>query len=389
MAEKKFRVISLLILITISTSILLIFALFNLYFGIYRENLYSGLSHYNFSPSSLETELAKSNYISKLPKNPNVPYRIALIFKYDVLAAMRIQQAANNLGWESLLISIHKTPINPLDVIRIHGIVSQFNPDFTISSINLGSVAGTKNYFIWHFPCSHSLSSLQDYCPTPFLYDGLLAVSDNEKVEQLYGKLSVPIVDFKFSRPTTGFVKVTYSRLFMCGYNWDKMRSGPKYKELYKLLDTRDDIDIYGPKSGWGYFNSYKSYRGFIPNNDQLFVNAIRRSGIGLAIHSEEHKAERLPSAKLLEIVSSSGLAITDEMPWAKETFGDNVLYIETLNKSVKEIYDQISKHLEWIKSNPDQAYVKARNAHQIYLNQFTMEQILQNIANMHDQNNL
>ncbi|XVN43477.1 MAG: hypothetical protein RCG15_04225 [Candidatus Rickettsia vulgarisii] len=144
---------------------------------------------------------------------------------------MRIQQAANNLGWESLLISIHTTPINPLDIIRIHGIVSQFNPDFTISSINLGSVTGTKNYFIWHFPCSHSPNSLPNYCPKPFLYDGLLAVADNEKVEQLCGKLSVPIVDFKFSRPRTDFVKVNYSRLFMCGYNWDKTRNGSKYKD--------------------------------------------------------------------------------------------------------------------------------------------------------------
>ncbi|QQV75540.1 hypothetical protein H6P87_01101 [Rickettsia tillamookensis] len=355
--------------------------------GIYRKDLYQGL-YYNFSSLSLQKQLEKYNYTVQLPKNPNVPYRIAILCRHDRLACMRIQQAANNLGWESLFISI-STNMHPIDIFRMYSIVRQFNPDFTISAADFGKVGDIRHYFILHFPCLRNnakylidIALVPYYCPKPIKSDGLLAVTDFKKINQYYEDISIPIIDFKFSRPKTEFIKINYSRLFMCGYNWDNTRSGLKYKKLYKLLDKRKDVDMYGPRSGWLLLNSY---RGFIPYNDQLFVDTIRKSGIGLALHSEDHIMENFPSGRVLELVSSSALVIVDEMPWAKETFGDNILYIETLNKSPEEIYSQINQHLEWIKSHPEEAYEKAKKAHQIYLDKFTMEQILTNVANMHN----
>ncbi|HJD60528.1 MAG TPA: glycosyltransferase [Rickettsia endosymbiont of Omalisus fontisbellaquei] len=347
--------------------------------GFYRNNIDRGFFYYNFSSPLLQEELEKSNYTIQLAKNPNIPYRIAILCRYDPLACMRIQQAASNLGWESLLIS---ATTHPLDVTRIHGIVSQFNPDFTISAADFGVVAGVKSYLVLHFPCLINPDLGKYYCPNPLRYDGLLAVTDLKRINQYYESISIPIIDFKFSRPKTEFIKINYSRLFMCGYNWDNTRTGLKYKKLYQLLDKRKDVDIYGPKQAW---NGLNSYRGFIPYDDQLFVDAIRKSGIGLAIHSEGHNTENFPSGRVLELVSSSALVIVDEIPWAKETFGDNILYIETLNKSSEEIYSQINQHLEWIKSHPEEAYEKVKKAHQIYLDKFTMEQILTNVANMHN----
>ncbi|WP_232279105.1 hypothetical protein [Rickettsia akari] len=109
----------------------------------------------------------------------------------------------------------------------------------------------------------------------------------------------------------------------MCDYNWDNTRSGLKYKKLYKLLDKRNDVDMYGPRAGLLLLNSY---RGFIPYDAQLFVYTIRKSGIGLALHSEDHIMDNFPSVQVLELVSASALVIVDAMTWAKATFGDNIL---------------------------------------------------------------
>lgn len=59
-------------------------------------------------------------------------------------------------------------------------------------------------------------------------------------------------------------------------------------------------------------------------------------------------------------------------------------MYIDT-SKDAKDVVNQIDNHLKWIKSNPDKVHEMTKNAYDIFISKYTLEELLENIAHMHE----
>jgi hypothetical protein len=63
--------------------------------------------------------------------------------------------------------------------------------------------------------------------------------------------------------------------------------------------------------------------------------------------------------------------------------FGDSVLYVDD-EKGGEELFRQVYDHYRWILSHPEEAEEMARRAHAIFLEKFTLEMQMLQLAEMH-----
>ncbi len=332
----------------------------------------------------------------------------------DETLILRIVRAALNLNWE---IKFYDTLMGKEDE------VIDFNPDFIISTIpkwNMSSYIPLP-YKIYSFiPLQYStFFSVRvkepsiNYSSLKYIYNGFMpqifTVSDGliltDKKFLLFKELFEAKSKNKF-HGIVGYPGVDYfdyddsveaNKIIYYGINWDSLRSSKTYLDLYDNLAERGIVDYYGPFIGW--INNYRNgWKGFltlrnkiddkgqpIVAKDDIVLETIKQHGIVLILHSDVHFDGDIPSLREFEAAAASSLIISDELPFVRETFGDSVLYIEVKNRTTKEIEDQIVKHYEWIKENPDKVKEMTKKAHSIYKEKFTLEKLLVDIAHMHE----
>ncbi|MDX1916836.1 MAG: glycosyltransferase [Rickettsiaceae bacterium] len=202
---------------------------------------------------------------------------------------------------------------------------------------------------------------------------------------QLFKKQNKPFNGFRIlpSVPGDRFTHTAEPiNIMWSGTNWDTLRASDKYNEFLTLLSTNLPIKIYGPYNAYSFLRE-GVYNGFIaPGPENL--RAMRDNGIYLAVHGDHHYEDDTPSIRLLEALAANVIVITDKLPFIIKNFGEDVLYFD--NKLEPEaMYQEIRKHFEWIKNNPEKAKEKAANAHKKYLAKFSFEQYLTKIAKMHE----
>jgi hypothetical protein len=146
------------------------------------------------------------------------------------------------------------------------------------------------------------------------------------------------------------------------------------------MLSNNQLIKVYGPKDAWNYI--IESWKGFI--QPQEIKKVIQDNGIVLVLHSNDHISDQLMSNRIMEAVSAGAMVISDRNPAIIENFGDNVLYIDH-TASTEEIYKQIKSHYEWIKSHPKEVQAMTKRNHEIFLEKFTAEAGMINVAKMHE----
>jgi hypothetical protein len=166
-------------------------------------------------------------------------------------------------------------------------------------------------------------------------------------------------------------------RLLYAGTNWDGQRMG----ELFLALDREHYVDVHGPPAGWKHLRS--TYRGSLPFDGTSLVSALRRAGVGLCLHREEHRRAATPSLRIFEIAASGAIAICQEHPFIREAFGDSVLYLGP-SSDASDIARQIADHMTWIASHREAALEMSRKAHAIFESRFTLEALLQGVAREH-----
>lgn len=250
-------------------------------------------------------------------------------------------------------------------VIRI---LSNFiDMDVCISS-SQGMVCpkNSYNFFILHYGIGQIKKK----------YDAVLSVVPEEKAKKLYP--NGPIVPFFFSVHSTKFCDSPKTRLFFGGDSWDRYRSRDVAK-LYKLLDNTGYFDLYGTKSF-----GLNSYKGFITYGENTVLDAMRKSGVALVLHSEGHFKDDIPTARIFEAIAASTVVITDRLPFIVKNFGDSVLYIDR-DKSSEEMFKQIDAHMKWILSHPQKAIELAQRSHEIFLKNFTLERIMKNVMERYE----
>lgn len=299
----------------------------------------------------------------------------------DAFASKRIQEAALNLGWESVIIAeAHKSPKENNKIIEF------LKPSFVISQTVLTIVNGIPNYLIIHTP---PVLKTGEYYEKFKDYSGFLFSAGDDRFIKLFANDFLTqgkkffYEYFYFSSPENYslFQPIDHKRLFFSGDKWDQRRGGEEYEKFFNLLCNEGYFDVYGPEGRW---DGYKCYKGFLPFDTNTYLNAMRKSGIALVIHSNLHYENNLPSARIFEAAASSAVIISDDLKFVKDNFGDNVLYIDP-SLPAEDLFKQVDNHVKWIQANPEKAQEMAYNSNKIYQEKFVLEKMLLNVEKLHE----
>lgn len=167
------------------------------------------------------------------------------------------------------------------------------------------------------------------------------------------------------------YSKLNYNDVFFCGFIRGNFPREKKQKFLLKRLDDNKLLSIYGSQKDWGYLE--KSFKGTLDFGPDEILKMIQKSGIVLIIHNDHHLKSAIPTSRIFEAAAASALVISDRNPFIEENFGKNVLYLDDLRDTRKTL-SQLFKHIDWIKKNPLRAEELARNCHEIFEKNFTLE---------------
>lgn len=173
------------------------------------------------------------------------------------------------------------------------------------------------------------------------------------------------------------------SKLFYAGINWEAISGGKsRHQEVLKRLDKTGLLRIYGPTifQGVRVWAGYDSYVREVPFDGISMIDEISKAGVALVLSSQAHKDSELMSNRLFESVSAGALVICDENPFAKEFFGDSLLYIDS-RSPVEQIHADITGHLEWVRTHPDQALAMIAKAQDVFRKKFTL---IQNLSDLY-----
>ncbi len=211
----------------------------------------------------------------------------------------------------------------------------------------------------------------------------LTAAHEVDIYREIFEKMGKPFNGLRLLPLTPKFVNepAEPKNLMWVGMGWDNFRSSENYTNFIRSLSQNISMKIYGSAATLSSF--IDSYGGYIPPGIEN-INAIRKNGIYLLTHSDWHFKGGEPSMRIFEAAAANVVIISDKHPFVVKHFGDSLLYFD--NDVASEVmYNQVKAHIDWIKSNPEEAKLKAARAHQIFLENFTLEKDLVRLAKMHE----
>jgi len=282
----------------------------------------------------------------------------------------RLILAANNIGWDAL-------EVGSSDEIW------RYQPDFVLSlHFKTPKLTCFPTYgCLWH--PTVLIETNEQFTRNILSYDAFLTSSPH--VDRWLG-------DRVYNTPKKYFIAPFFTscnrteyqqpdlqspRLMYVGSNWD----GERFKKLFCSLDSQPWLDVYGSESGWSYLN--RSYRGTLPFDGISVLKALNQAGVGLCLHRDEHTREGIPSMRIFEITASGAIAICGAHPFIRQHFADTVLYIDSYLSTADQV-TQITDHLNWIATHSQMALEMSKAAHQIFVDQFSLEQLLLNLQSQH-----
>ena len=291
-------------------------------------------------------------------------------FVAEAELSRRICAAATNLGWEAIEVG-SSTQIN------------QVKPDFVLSlHFRTPKLTEYPTYGCMWNPPSVIESDLA-FIKNILTYDGYLSSSGTVDAwlhHLLYGRskqsFTIPFYtscNHALYRPPN----LENPHLVYLGTNWD----GPRFKPLFEALDPQEFMEVYGQELAWAYLQN--SYRGTLPFDGISVLNTLNQAGVGLCLHTPQHCAAEVPSMRIFEIVASGAIALCEPHPFITANFADSVLYIDP-DLSPTEKAHQIAQQIEWIRHHPEPALAMSQAAHQIFLERFTLENLLLGILPHH-----
>jgi hypothetical protein len=334
----------------------------------------------------------EKDYINNKIKNK---YKIAIFTCQggEYWLAMRTQKAARNLGWEGKI--FFQSPFSIDDAFL------EYDPDIVLyygfENLNdslfffRGAIGNhhSKKYFYYNNHLSKASALQQAFNRNKhfFLFsDGILIKSPlMHMAEKLYkeqvGKEFIAM-NFMDLVNELHYPPAEPKSVFYSGMQWDSRRSGTYFNELVSKISSKVKFNIYG------YINKFYSlkslYQGSVGSDSNDIIELIHDNGIFLLMHADRHLMDQISSSRLFEAAAANVIIISDKNQFVIDNFGDNILYFDH-NKSTEEQADEIIKHVEWIKKNPEKAKEMANNCHKIFLEKFTMEKQLVKLAKMHE----
>lgn len=188
----------------------------------------------------------------------------------------------------------------------------------------------------------------------------------------MYHSLAEPII-----APSLGEKKIFY-----VGINWERVGGRKsRHQDILNLLDDTGTLRIHGPEkvNGIRVWEDFKSYIGPIPFDGSSVIERIAEAGIVLVLSSDAHKDAEMMSNRLFEGLAAGAVIISDENPFSRRHFGDDLLYVDT-TKPAEETANDILAHVEWVRSNPNEAKAMAERAQARFKSHYTMDRSLNDI---------
>lgn len=260
-----------------------------------------------------------------------------------------------------------------------------FAPDFVLAlSAQDPKLTGFPTYGVMHAPPRH-YQQTRRLMRNVMSYDAYLAGSKRLRrwlKDACFGahKMAAPVGFFFPSAQMTSF-ETTINPESQLAFTGERLTE-PYHTALFKALSRTRFAKFYGDAKLWKDIDS-QAYFGAVPPDGESAIARHRNAGIGLCLVPEESGAPDLPPSSLFEIIAGGAIAICTRTPFVEAAFGDSVLYIDG-GRSPNDMMAQIIDHVMWVRSHPDQAQVKAFEAHSILQQRFTLERLLLNVIEMH-----
>lgn len=356
-------------------------------FLIFLMMTFSGFSLLNHSESLFKTAPS----LQEVKKRYKIFILWAGLGEYEW--AKRLEKACTELGWESQSsFSMEELyyekflpeGIQPMDPLTLQKTIEEFEPDLIIS-LRDDRIFSSKfpNYLVLSGGGPEYYHWINDKI---LKFDGILHASKAMGSLKIYmeaaGKKFFGICWYP-SCAKTSYQELDPKKIFYCGFQWDTKRNGAEYRKMFSLLDGRGYLEVYGLPTLWEF--TPNSRKGLLPFDGESITQAIKKSGIALVLHTTAHIEFGAPTSRIFEAASAGSVIISDKNPFIVENFGDSVLYIDG-DKNGEELFQQIDGHYNWIINHPKEAEEKARRAHQIFVEKFSLEDQLLNLAALHEE---
>lgn len=168
-------------------------------------------------------------------------------------------------------------------------------------------------------------------------------------------------------------------KIFYCGVNWERGsgKSG-RAQGLLDVLQERQLAEFYGPRKleGINPWEGFTSYRGEIPFDGSSMFSTMQEYGAVLAVSSPAHMKSKTASGRVFEGLAAGVPVISDENPHIRHQFGDLVYYFS--GKTERERADSIQQVLKQIRSNPEDAARRVRDAQALISREYSFEVCLE-----------
>jgi hypothetical protein len=298
------------------------------------------------------------------------------------------RQAAENQAFKSLEDAAQKIGSTLIHCINSEEILAA-QPDFVLATASTQpKLTGIPTYGVIHEPRDRFLR-FPEYFRNLLSYDGYLTISESIHTylrNILAGMKRDTSIGFYYNSCqtnqlhsegvskalTSGHAKLTYF-----GTNWDKRRYS-----FFKKLAKLKDVEIYGPERAWRHIDR-GTYKGPLPYDGLGPQKKYAENALGLVLLSDEHLADDVISNRIFEITSVGAIAICPRMPWIEKHYGDSVYYFKQ-SASDSKIVNELEQVIQQIKSQPQDAVRRARQAYDIFNQTFSAEQLLKNACAYH-----
>ncbi len=289
--------------------------------------------------------------------------------------AWRIKIAAEHLGWEVFL-----------DEKEGHKLKKKKKLNWIICLLpnNRRIYKYCPTYLTIFHPFNY-LNSERKLKPFYEKYDGYLLTID--QTDELENDFQLKNRQFFSSAFYPTLQHVDYKELVLDSLMtmipvWSNRLTDEKFKTIYKTLSRSGFTKFYGIHENKDIIED--GYMGKIPFDGTSVIQVLQKHGIVLIFHSEIHNKEKIPSSRIFEAAAASTVIISDENEFVKKHFKDTIFYVDT-SLSAEEICAQIRQHMDTIRQNPKDALDKAKRAHQIFTEKFSMDTQLINLQAMHN----
>lgn len=262
--------------------------------------------------------------------------------------------------------------------------IIDFHPDCVIvTTPQDGKLTPYPTYGLINWPRQEYLS-IPRFVRNILTYDGYFTTSAELKQtlnDLMFGarKLGTSILDFDFYPAATEFkaplLEATSSKVIIFEPNFKET----KFKTaIHYLLEKMPNVSVL--TFSIPDMEKHQS-RVILARNEQDLQQKLREYNLVVCLAGNDQRGLSMP---LLKVISLSMPVLSAHTDSLQNIFSDNIYYLSTQDSYTK-IPETIESTLRQMKDNKALTLNKCRRAHEIFLDSFTMEDVLSRFLTFHE----